>query len=140
MTWASARGTHPCTRSAGRADRTARRGPRCGQAGPSSVFWLSRTGLRTVATRLRAPHGEVVVFGTVLPWHSDRGDTPSEVPPRNWEEHHRVVSRQGAEWARLRSAHPDADLCAMGGFNTGIAAGYGTRQGKALVAEAPGQG
>src|SRR6266478_739572 len=28
---------------------------------------------RTVAALIDTPHGEMVVFGTVLPWHSDRG-------------------------------------------------------------------
>lgn len=91
---------------------------------------------RTVAALLQAPYGQVVVFGTVLPWHSDRGDTPADPPPRNWEEHHRVIPQQGAEWARLRGAYPFADLCVIGDFNTGITAGYGTRQGRKLLADA----
>ena len=92
--------------------------------------------LRTVAARLLAPHGEVIVFGTVLPWHSDRGDTPSVPPPLNWEEHHRVIPLQGAEWAGLRAAHPAAELRIIGDLNTGITGGYGTRQGRALLAQA----
>jgi len=90
--------------------------------------------LRMVAVRLLAPPGDIVVVGTVLPWHSDRGDALTDPAPRNWEEHHRKIPRQGAQWARFRADYPRADLCVMGDFNTGINGGYGTRRGRALLA------
>lgn len=90
---------------------------------------------RTVAAVLRAPIGELVVFGTVLPWHSDKGDNENA---RNWEEFYRVVPLQGLEWVRLRAAHPDAYLCVAGDLNMNLGGPhyYGTKPGRAMLEEA----
>lgn len=89
---------------------------------------------RTAAALLETPSGPLLVYGTVLPWHSDRGPDGSL---RNWTEHHRVIPEQGHEWARLRDAFPDAPLCVAGDLNTTVdAPGYGTRHGRTLLASA----
>jgi len=41
----------------------------------------------------------LIVFGTVLPWHSDRGKHPIGTKVRNWSEHYRVIDEQCEEWA-----------------------------------------
>lgn len=61
---------------------------------------------RTVAALVDSPIGPLVVYGTVLPWHCDRGDAPGDPSPRNWEEHHRVIPLQAAEWKRLAEENP----------------------------------
>lgn len=90
---------------------------------------------RTVAAILQAPFGELLVFGTVLPWHSDKGDKGTV---KNWEEFYRVVPLQGREWARLRKEHPDAEMCVAGDLNMNLGGPhyYGTKKGRAMLGEA----
>ena len=65
---------------------------------------------RCVAVRLDAGDaGEVVVYGTVLPWNGDVGADPKR-PARGWEEFPRVVGVQGRDWTSLRTRHPSAAL------------------------------
>jgi hypothetical protein len=71
--------------------------------------------LRTVAVELE---GDLLVYGTVLPWHSDPG--PSEVTQVNWSEYKRVVPIQGAEWLALRQQHPEHTLIVAGDFNQSL--------------------
>jgi len=90
---------------------------------------------RCVAARLDAGHaGELVVYGTVLPWNGDTG--PDETrPARGWEEFHRVVPRQGDEWASLRMRWPDATLVVAGDLNQDLGGRhyYGTHRCRSLL-------
>ncbi len=90
---------------------------------------------RTAAAIVASSVGPLLVYGTVLPWHSDRGRSGAA---RNWIEHHRVIREQGAEWARLRDHHAEAKLVVAGDLNTtvGCSAYYGTKFGRGLLAEA----
>src|SRR5690348_9268766 len=49
---------------------------------------------RSVACLLDTPSGLMIVYGTVLPWHSDQGDRPSKARVPNWSEHYRVIAEQ----------------------------------------------
>ena len=69
---------------------------------------------RSVAALIDTPLGRTVVFGTVVPWHSDRGDPPSDPPARNWQEQYRVTPLLGQAWRHLREAFPDDRLCVAG--------------------------
>jgi endonuclease/exonuclease/phosphatase family metal-dependent hydrolase len=71
--------------------------------------------VRTVAVELE---GDLIVFGTVLPWHSDRG--PAEDKQLSWSEYRRVVPIQGAEWRALRQGHPGQTLIVAGDFNQSL--------------------
>jgi endonuclease/exonuclease/phosphatase family metal-dependent hydrolase len=71
--------------------------------------------LRTVAVELE---GDLLVYGTVLPWHSDPG--PSDRKKVNWSEYRRVVPIQGAEWLALRKQHPEHTLMVVGDFNQSL--------------------
>jgi hypothetical protein len=91
--------------------------------------------VRTTAALLDSPVGALIVFGTVLPWHTDpgpRGDA------RAWTEHHRVIPLQGAEWACLRARYPGAALCVAGDLNTNLGGrhSYGTKEGRSLLRSA----
>ena len=70
---------------------------------------------RTVAVELE---GDVIVYGTVLPWHTDTG--PSGEKQANWAEFRRVVPIQGAEWRALRQRHPGHTLIVAGDFNQSL--------------------
>jgi hypothetical protein len=90
-------------------------------------------GSRTVASRFATPErgaggpggeGEVIVFGTVLPWHSD-----CDAGDKNWDKFHRVVPAQGQEWVAVREQFPHATLVVAGDFNQSLAGSfYWTRQ------------
>jgi hypothetical protein len=90
---------------------------------------------RCVAVRLDAGDaGEVIVFGTVLPWNGDVGPDPDH-PARGWEEFPRVVPVQGLEWESLRSRHPSATLVVAGDLNQDLGGAhyYGTKACRALL-------
>ncbi|SFI85281.1 endonuclease/exonuclease/phosphatase family protein [Methylobacterium brachiatum] len=93
---------------------------------------------RTVAAVVEAPKGPLIVYGTVMPWHDDRGDAEPGTPVRNWSEMHRVVVQQGQEWAALRQQYPEADLCVAGDLNMNLGGKhyYGTAQSRQLLREA----
>ncbi len=91
-------------------------------------------GDRTVSALVRAPFGQLLVFGTVLPWHTDVG--PQQTAPV-WSEFYRVVPEQAREWAALRAAYPDASLCVAGDLNMNLGGPhyYGTAKGRAMLRE-----
>lgn len=90
---------------------------------------------RTVAAIVEAPPGPMVVYGTVMPWHSDPG---REGTAKNWTEHYRVIPEQGVEWRRLLERHPGVHLCVAGDLNAtvGYSGYYGTKFGRQLLADA----
>ena len=85
---------------------------------------------RTVAVELE---GDVIVYGTVLPWHSDSG--PAGGRQANWSEYKRVVPLQGAEWRTLRQKYPGHALVVAGDFNQSLADRhyYGGREQRRLL-------
>ena len=90
---------------------------------------------RCVAARLDAGDaGELVVYGTVLPWNGDTGPERTE-PARGWDEFHRVVPEQGQEWASLRERYPSATLVIAGDLNQDLGGRhyYGTKACRALL-------
>ncbi|MCJ2132784.1 endonuclease/exonuclease/phosphatase family protein [Methylobacterium sp. J-026] len=93
---------------------------------------------RTVAALVQAPTGPLIVFGTVMPWGSDRGDAEPGTPVRAWSELHRVVLQQGQEWAVLQRQHPAADLCVAGDLNMNLGGRHysGSALGRRLLREA----
>jgi len=91
-----------------------------------------RDPIRTTAALYATPLGKVLVYGTVMPWSSDRGLSGAEP---NWTEHHRVVSEQVKEWSELRDGHSDAAICVVGDFNMTLGGGYpyGAPEGQATA-------
>lgn len=74
---------------------------------------------------------KMLVYGTVLPWHTDK----REPGQPNWSEHHRVIAEQTAEWSVLQKQYPNVPLCVAGDYNTDMGTGsyYGTKQGIAAL-------
>jgi endonuclease/exonuclease/phosphatase family metal-dependent hydrolase len=90
---------------------------------------------RTVAVRLDAGNaGELVVYGTVLPWNTDAGPDQAN-PARGWDEFRRIVPGQGGEWASLRADFPQATLVVAGDLNQDLGGRhyYGTKDCRALL-------
>ena len=105
----------------------------------ASVFPFTRTiatrdPVRTVAGMIETPLGALIIYGTVMPWHTDPGPSGDS---RSWVEHHRVLPEQAAEWEALRASHPGVHVCAAGDFNTDVGGPhyYGTKRGRAALVE-----
>lgn len=90
--------------------------------------------VRTVAAIFEAPAGPVAVYGTVLPWHSDKGPSGDA---RNWTEQDRVLPQQIAEWAAIRASFPTVPFVVAGDLNMSLGGRhyYGTRRGRAALRE-----
>ncbi|MES2641748.1 MAG: endonuclease/exonuclease/phosphatase family protein [Myxococcota bacterium] len=92
--------------------------------------------VRTVAALLESSAGPLLVFGTVLPWHSDPGPVAGS-PAKAWSEHHRVIPEQTDEWRALRAQFPGVPLVVAGDLNMNLGGKhyYGTKTGRALLRE-----
>ncbi|SDY99936.1 hypothetical protein SAMN05661080_05229 [Modestobacter sp. DSM 44400] len=78
----------------------------------------------------------MVVYGTVLPWHTDPGPMPDPAAPLpNWSEFMRVTSLQGAVWRALREENPGSVFIVAGDLNQSLGAKhyYGTTAGRQLL-------
>lgn len=80
---------------------------------------------RMVAAIFDAPTGPLAVAGVVLPWHSDRGDEPSDPAPRNWDELRRVLRDELPRlFATMRQEAGDCRCVLAGDFNSVLAQPY----------------
>jgi endonuclease/exonuclease/phosphatase family metal-dependent hydrolase len=86
----------------------------------------------SVSAVVDSPFGELVVYGTVLPWANERGE---DGRAKMWQVHYQEIERQGEEWMRLRQLHPDAHLVVAGDFNQDRdgSGWYGTHRGRDLL-------
>lgn len=101
---------------------------------------LAPTGLPpdprgSVSAVVESPLGDVIVYGTVLPWANERGD---DGLAKMWEIHEREIERQGVEWVQLLREHPGTPLIVTGDFNQDRdgSGWYGTHQGRAMLTDA----
>jgi endonuclease/exonuclease/phosphatase family metal-dependent hydrolase len=81
------------------------------------------------------PAGDLIIYGTVLPWANDRGDGRRA---RMWERHYEEIERQSREWTELQRMHPGTPLVVAGDFNQDRdgPGWYGTHRGRELLTEA----
>jgi hypothetical protein len=114
----------------------ARRGGRNGDVNGDNVHLEVDDPVRTVAAVLESPAGSLLVYGTVLPWHSDPGPDPA-CPSKAWREQDRVLPLQLAEWGRLGARFPDAPLVVAGDLNMNLGGPhyYGTARGRRQLRE-----
>ncbi len=85
--------------------------------------------IRTVAAVLRSPVGDVLVYGTVLPWGTDPGPAGTS---RGWTEMDRVLPLQLAEWRRLLERRSGMPLVVAGDLNMNLGGPhyYGTTRAR----------
>lgn len=88
-----------------------------------------------VSAVVETPHGEMVVYGTVLPWANEKGD---DGQARMWQIHYAQIERQAEDWCTLRELYPDLPLVVAGDFNQDRdgSGWYGTRRGRDLLTRA----
>jgi endonuclease/exonuclease/phosphatase family metal-dependent hydrolase len=84
--------------------------------------------LRTAACLASTSMGQVVVFGTVLPWLGDKERSSFSDE----------VTRQSEDWNRLLSAFAGRHLCVAGDFNVNLGGPhyYGSRVGREALGHA----
>jgi hypothetical protein len=91
----------------------------------------------TVCAELSAACGNIIVYGTVIPYHDDKVRDRSS---RRWQEPYRVIEAQGQDWlAVLRETRGKLPLIVAGDFNQtrdGSSGGYGTKLGRELFSVA----
>jgi endonuclease/exonuclease/phosphatase family metal-dependent hydrolase len=96
---------------------------------------------RCVAVRLDggSAAGDVIIYGTVLPWYNDAGPDAAQ-RAKGWSEFYRVTPEQGADWKQLRISYPASSLIVAGDLNhnLGGAHHYGTRRGRQVLRDALG--
>jgi hypothetical protein len=82
-----------------------------------------------VCSEIHTPFGDLVVYGTVLPWHADKGP---EGTAKNWEEQYKSIPLHGDDWLKLNLAE---NFCVAGDFNTTLQGPmyYGTKKGRGLL-------
>lgn len=88
-----------------------------------STIW-SRFGVnRTIKTfdagtavcaEVNTPLGPVLVYGTILTYHGDRGPKQNS---KLWEEHEKEIQRHGDDWCQVRGLVSNTALIVAGDFN-----------------------
>jgi hypothetical protein len=97
-----------------------------------TTIWTSFPLIERIPTAGGA--GELIIYGTVLPWNGDTGLDPTR-PARGWDEFYRVVPLQGHKWASLRNRYPGATLIVAGDLNQDLGGRhyYGTKACRTLL-------
>ncbi|MEW6563593.1 MAG: endonuclease/exonuclease/phosphatase family protein [Pseudomonadota bacterium] len=88
----------------------------------------------TVCAQIASSLGDVLVYGTIITYHGDKG--PDQKSPA-WAEHYKAIGVQGNDWARLR-AQAALPMIVAGDFNQtrdGSSRTYGTAHGRGLLTE-----
>lgn len=86
----------------------------------------------TVCTQLATAVGDLLVYGTIITYHGDKG---MEGNSGAWVEHYKAIGVQGDDWARLRT-ETNLPLIVAGDFNQtrdGSKRTYGTNHGRSLL-------
>ena len=114
--------------------RPTRRGKAATEGSTWVTLWTRFPCLRTirvpdsrrmVATDLNTPYGPLAVAGVALPWHSDRGDGPTDPKPKNWVEHRRVIRTELPELLEtMRRESEGGRMARAGDFNSQLASPY----------------
>ena len=91
----------------------------------------------TVAALAETPTGEIVVYGTVIAWANDPVHNDGQ-PAKMWEVQAAEITRQGADWQKLRQLHPTTPLIVAGDFNQDRdgSGWYGTKAVRAALGHA----
>jgi endonuclease/exonuclease/phosphatase family metal-dependent hydrolase len=90
------------------------------------------TVIRATCITIETPIGELIVYGTVIPYHAAKWPYGTT---RQWDAHYAAIATQGADWGRLRRKYPTHGLCVAGDFNQNRTGGYryGTKWGRSLL-------
>ena len=98
---------------------------------PLSDKYEVSTVNRATCITVESPIGNLIVYGTVIPYHGARPYGTA----RNWDAHYAAIATQGADWGRLKRKYPADGLCVAGDLNQNRTGGhkYGTKWGRKLL-------
>jgi hypothetical protein len=91
----------------------------------------------SAAALVRSPLGDLIVYGTVLPYHAEPARA-SGVGNRQWGEFFREVQLQAEDWEHLRRDFPGIPLAVAGDLNQNLdgARWYGTKSTRQALLDA----
>lgn len=72
----------------------------------------------TIAARVEAPFGPLIVYGTVIAWANEPVFDDGQ-PAKPWEVHLAEIERQSREWVTMRDSYPGVPLVVAGDLNQG---------------------
>jgi hypothetical protein len=96
---------------------------------------------RAVCALIKAPFGELIVYGTIFPYHMagvKNGGKYQEQGYAAWELHEKSLTSFGKDLKKLISGYPDVPLSVAGDFNQARdngKGGYGTKRVRLLLSE-----
>lgn len=71
-------------------------------------------GETSVCAVIDAPLGSLLIYGTIITYHGDKGPTNNSKP---WVEHDKEIGRHGDDWYRIQKQFPQVPLIVAGDFN-----------------------
>lgn len=96
-------------------------------------------GFRTCCGIIEAPFGDIIVFGTIIPYHiaGVSGIRYGNLNYKVWEYHEKDIIAQGKAWESLIRNYPNMPLFILGDFNQTRFnnVGYGTKRVRDLLSE-----
>ena len=92
---------------------------------------------RTTCARINSPFGEIIVYGTIIPYHMAgvSGERYGNLNYKAWEYHEKDLYRQSADWQKVLTN--DCPLFVIGDFNQSRFnnQGYGTNKVRSILTD-----
>jgi hypothetical protein len=92
---------------------------------------------RTVCAKIKSPFGEIIVYGTIIPYHMAgvSGERYGNLDYKAWEFHEKDLYRQSADWQKIITK--DCPLFVIGDFNQSRFnnQGYGTNRVRSILTD-----
>jgi hypothetical protein len=84
--------------------------------------------IRSLCVRVQTPLGDLIIYGTVLPWLSDQRYWPKT----GFAAFEHVLEEQVADWLKIQQAHPGCGFCLAGDLNQDLSHRhyYGSKNGR----------
>lgn len=95
---------------------------------------------RATCALIRAPFGDIIVYGTILPYHG-AGVSGGKYPEQgcaNWELHEKSIIGLDSDLIKIKSEYPSSTICIAGDFNQtrdNQSRGYGVNHLRSLLGE-----
>ncbi len=93
---------------------------------------------RTVCALIKSPFGEILVYGTIIPYHMAgvNGSRYENKGYHAWQMHEEDIIRQSFDWKQIMSDFPNTPFFLIGDFNQTrgyLSKGYGTDKCRDLL-------
>lgn len=92
---------------------------------------------RTASALIETPFGEIIIYGTIIPYHNAGNDIRyGKLGYKMWQMHKEDIVRQGKDWQTIISQHEDIPFFVIGDYNQTrdeLPKGYGTKEGREIL-------